>query len=145
MNDQKGCLVSKKEPSGTLFRDDIRSVYAHTFSFSFSVTKFRETTPDTLACVRLREELIGIFAGLMRWQPHGEGWVFSHQQNNSDLSLVKMEVTGLLIMADTVDRLYCERMCVCVLMKWTGAVCVSVLRRESAWNGGSLNLHNRCV
>lgn len=32
----------------------------------FIIVKFHETIPDTLVCVRLREELIGIFAGLMR-------------------------------------------------------------------------------
>lgn len=62
--DDKRLLGFKKEPSGAFF--ETKSDPSRFTTFSFSIMTFHGTTPDTLVRVRLREELIGIFAGLMR-------------------------------------------------------------------------------
>lgn len=61
---QNAAWFQKKNP--VVLYLEMKSDQSTSTTFSLSIMKFHETIPDTLVCVRLREELIGILAGLMR-------------------------------------------------------------------------------
>lgn len=64
---QKVAWFQKKNP--VVLCLEMKSDQSPFTTFSFSVMKFHETIAVTLVCVKLQEELIGISAGLMGWQP----------------------------------------------------------------------------